>query len=55
VSSVQAIVISIQPYNRTESQVTELTQIVSNQALRAARFIPAYADSAILFSTRHPS
>jgi hypothetical protein len=34
VSSIQAIVISIQLHKRTESQTTELTQIVLNQALR---------------------
>jgi hypothetical protein len=34
VSSVQAIGISVQICNRTESQPTELTQILSNQALR---------------------
>ena len=34
VSSVQAIVISVQLCNRTEAQPAELTQLVSNQALR---------------------
>jgi hypothetical protein len=33
VSSVQAIAISIQLHNQTESQTTELTQIVLNRAL----------------------
>src|SRR6056297_1067050 len=34
VSSVQAIVISVQLCNRTEAQPAELTQLVSNRALR---------------------
>jgi hypothetical protein len=33
VSSVQAIVFSVQLRNRTESQPAELTQLFSNQAL----------------------
>src|SRR6056297_2479560 len=35
VSSVQAIVVSVQCRSRTESQPPELTQLVSNRALRA--------------------
>ena len=35
-SSVQAIVISVQCHNRTESQRTEFTQLVSDQTLRQA-------------------
>src|SRR6056297_3618006 len=37
VSSVQAIVISVQLCNRTEAQPAELTQLVSNWALRQKR------------------
>src|SRR6056297_1559190 len=36
VSSVQAIVISVQLCNRTEAQPAELTQLVSNRALRSS-------------------
>ena len=37
VSSVQAIVISVQLRNRTESQPAEFTQLISDQPLRGAR------------------
>jgi DNA-binding transcriptional LysR family regulator len=53
VSSVQAIEFSVQCHNRTESQPTELTQLVSNRALReegGTAYLPSLAVPALLES-----